>query len=101
MDDFNYEDSTVNSSTNVSMDESQTNLIKKYREASHDDQLKVLYEVRVRELKALTEELENLKKEMKHQKDQYMRHLMLSEGEKEQAKMSLQQSQGLLGNYCI
>lgn len=96
MDEFNYDDSTMNSSGNASSAE-DNHLMQKYKTASYDDQLKVLYDVRVKEVKNLSEEVHKLREELSLQRDQLMKKLMLMEADKNQAEMSLGQSQSLLG----
>ncbi|GJQ78428.1 hypothetical protein Trydic_g11549 [Trypoxylus dichotomus] len=102
MDEFNYDDqSTVNSSESVSVDDTYNNqsaTMQKYKNASLDDQLKVLYEVRVKEVKSLTEQLEQLKAEIRKQKDSNGKTALLLEAEKDKAKISSQQAQVLLVN---
>lgn len=96
MDDFNYDDSTVNSSTNVSLDDVQQN----YRRASEpNEQLKVLYDVRVRELNNLKQEFDNFKAQAKKDNDASKNKLLLSEAEMRQLKVSLKNMEDLLGTY--
>ncbi|XP_018574443.1 spindle pole body component 110, partial [Anoplophora glabripennis] len=86
LDDFNYDESTVNSSANVSFDEVQQN----YRQASNpNEQLKVLYDVRVRELDSLRKEYNEFKTQAKKDIDGLKNKLLLSETEMRQIKISL------------
>lgn len=96
MDEYNYEDSTMNSSSNVSLEEGR-NLSQKYKTSSVDDQLKVLYEVRCKEVMSLTNAMENLREEFNNHKAQSMKKIMLLEAEKEKTNMSLNNAQSLLG----
>lgn len=94
MDEFNYDDqSTINSSTNVSLDEIDSH---RYKNASIDDQIKVLYEVRVREVKTLSEQLENVRAEFTAYKNEMKKKILLLEAEKDQSQISLKQSQNIL-----
>lgn len=98
LDDFNYDESTVNSSTNVSLDEVQEN----YRQASEpNEQLKVLYDVRVRELNNLKQEYDNFKTQAKKDNDLLKNKLLLSEAEMRQLKISLKNAEDLLGGYIV
>ncbi|KRT86466.1 hypothetical protein AMK59_2888, partial [Oryctes borbonicus] len=102
MDEFNYEDqSTVNSSENVSVDDTyndQSITMQKYKNASLNDQLKVLYEIRVNEVKSLTEQLAQLKMEIQKQKEANGKAVLLLEAEKDKTKITSQQTQVLLVN---
>lgn len=94
MDEFNYDDqSTINSSTNVSVDEIDS---QRYKNASMDDQIKILYEVRVREVKTLSEQLENIRAEFTAYKNETKKRILLLEAEKDQSQVSLKQSQAIL-----
>lgn len=94
LDDFNYDESTVNSSTNISLDEIQQN----YRQASDpNEQLKVLYDVRVRELDSLRQEYNEFKVKTKKDIDVLKNKLLLSEAEMRQSKISLQSMEDVLG----
>ncbi|KAJ8913610.1 hypothetical protein NQ315_013432 [Exocentrus adspersus] len=96
LDDFNYDDSTVNSSTNMSVasfDEIQHN----YRQASDpNEQLKVLYDVRVRELNNLRKEFEDYKTQSKNDISSLKNKLLLLEAETRQLKISLKNAEDLL-----
>lgn len=101
MDEFNYdEQSTINSSANVSVDDTyntQNVIMEKYKNSSLENQLKVLYEVRVKEVKSLTEQLQKLQSEIQKQKEINGKTALLLEAEKDRAKISSQQAQMLLG----
>lgn len=98
MDDFNYDESSVNSSTNISMDEGNNELMEKYRNTSMNGQLKVLYEVRVREIMTLKKQLEELEKEYGWFKRDAKRQMLLLEEEKDKISISYKQTQDILGN---
>lgn len=68
-----------------------------YAEYNSIDQLQVLYEVRLREIKRLTEQIEVEQKDAAEYKDQMFRKLALSEAEKERAIISRTQANELLG----
>ncbi|KAJ8932780.1 hypothetical protein NQ314_014484 [Rhamnusium bicolor] len=99
LDDFNYDESTVNSSTNISvasLDEMQQN----YRQASDsNEQLKVLYDVRLRELSNIKTEYDNYKGEKTREIDVLKNKLLLSEAEMRQLKISLKNANDLLGIF--
>lgn len=110
MDEFSYVDqSTMNSSVASNVDvhadilpqEVQTAFEEQYREVSTGEQLKVLYEVRVREVTALNEELEKLRKEVKNQEQSLKKKIVLLEIENEQKNISLTESQELLGSVVV
>lgn len=71
--------------------------MQKYKNANLDEQLKVLYEVRVREVKSLTEQLEQLKIEIEKQRDANKKTTLLLEAEKDRVKISSEQAKILLG----
>nr|XP_022909348.1 putative leucine-rich repeat-containing protein DDB_G0290503 [Onthophagus taurus] len=106
MDEFNYDDqSTIHSSTNVSVDngyhpvenQEENVLFNKYtRNTNLDDQLKVLYEIRVKEVKELMEKVGKLEMDIEKQKDIHSKKCILLEADKNKAKISLEQSQKLL-----
>ncbi|KAK9685213.1 hypothetical protein QE152_g38220 [Popillia japonica] len=100
MDEFNYdEQSTINSSENVSVDDAYSNqsiAVQKYKTSNLDDQLKVLYDIRVKEVKSLMEQLDQLKTEIQKQKEVNGKTVVLLEAEKDRAKISSQQAQALL-----
>lgn len=97
LDDFNFDESTVNSSNNISM-LSSDDIHNKYRDAVEpNEQLKVLYEVRVREVHSLKEELNNYKKTKAKEIEGLKQRLIISEAEIQQLKISLNSSENLLG----
>lgn len=102
MDEFNYdEQSTINSSENVSVDDAYSNqsiAVQKYKTSNLDDQLKVLYDIRVKEVKSLMEQLDQLKTEIQKQKEVNGKTVVLLEAVKDRAKISSQQAQALLGS---
>lgn len=99
MDDFNYDESSVNSSANVSVDNTdQYGVLQKYRDTSMNNQLKVLYEVRVREVLTLKKELEDVRTEFGQYKKDNKRQLLLLEADKDMLGISYKQAQDILGN---
>ncbi|KAF2882515.1 hypothetical protein ILUMI_23651 [Ignelater luminosus] len=105
MGEFNYDDqSTLNSSVasndgehaGILPQEVRTAFEEQYREVSADEQLKVLYEVRVREVIALNNELEKFQKEFKNQEQSLKKKIVLLEIENERKNISLKESQELL-----
>lgn len=56
------------------------------------EQLEVLYEVRVREVQQLAQQVEELKEQAAHEKDQMYRRLALAQAEKERATLQYAQS---------
>ncbi|XP_023701619.1 centrosomal protein of 152 kDa isoform X3 [Cryptotermes secundus] len=56
------------------------------------EQLQVLYEVRVREVQELAQQVEELKEQAAHEKDQMYRRLALAQAEKERATLQYAQS---------
>lgn len=71
----------------------------KTAEYNSKEQLEVLYSVRMREIKRLTEELEQLQEERLEEKNQLGRKLALAQAEVERSNLSRNQAQNLLGNY--
>jgi hypothetical protein len=61
------------------------------------EQLEVLYGVRVREVQALARQVEELKEQAAHEKDQMYRRLALAQAEKERATLQYTQSAQNLG----
>lgn len=104
LDDFNFDESTVNSSTNISVLSSEE-IQNKYSETLNPgEQLKILCEVRTRELIKLREEYENYKKEKSREVDNLKNKVFLYEAETQQMKISLKNSEELLGkieNFCF
>lgn len=98
MDDFNYDESSINSSANISIDETdQHGLMQKYRETSMNSQLKVLYEVRVREILTLKKQLEDVESQFEQYKKDSKRQLLLLEADKDKLSISYKQAQDILG----
>lgn len=101
LDDFNFDESTINSSTNisaVSIDELQN----KYCDVTNPhEQMKVLYDVRLREINSLREEYENYKKEKIREIDQLKNKMFMYEAEVQQLKITLKNSEELLGNNFL
>lgn len=97
LDDFNFDESTVNSSTNVSV-LSTNELQNKYSETNNsNEQLKILCEVRTRELTELKNEYENYKIEKSREVDNLKKKLYVYEAEVQEMKISLKNAQELLG----
>lgn len=96
LDDFNFDDqSTFNSSTNASPEQSigtSLYLKEKFKNAGFDEQLKVLYEARVREVRTLQEQLEKQRKDSGYERDDIARKYLLSEANKDKAEISLKQA---------
>lgn len=61
------------------------------------EQLEVLYEVRVREVQRLSQQLEELKEQAAHEKDQLYRRFALAQAEKEHVTQQHSQSAKNLG----
>ncbi|KAF7280414.1 hypothetical protein GWI33_006080 [Rhynchophorus ferrugineus] len=96
LDDFKYDDSTINSSTNISM-VSVDNIEQNYKNAiTPSEQLKVLYDVRVREIQALHDEYNQYKETAKRDIDSLKHKNILFEQELRQAQISLKNSESLL-----
>ncbi|XP_066157176.1 putative leucine-rich repeat-containing protein DDB_G0290503 [Euwallacea fornicatus] len=96
LDDFNYEDSTINSSTNTSV-LSNDNLNHLYKKAiTPDEQLKVLYEVRCREIETLKHDFDKVKFEKDKEIESLKKQNLLLEGEIRQLQISLKNSGNLL-----
>ncbi|XP_066246315.1 putative leucine-rich repeat-containing protein DDB_G0290503 [Euwallacea similis] len=96
LDDFNYDDSTINSSTNTSV-LSNDNLNHLYKEAlTPDEQLKVLYEVRCREIQTLKHDFDKVKVEKNKEIEALKKQNLLLEGEIRQFQISLKNSGNLL-----
>ncbi|CAH2001747.1 unnamed protein product [Acanthoscelides obtectus] len=96
LDDFNFDESTINSSTNIST-ASNDDIQHKYKYASTtNEQLQVLYEVRTRELATLREEYEKYKAEKSKEIDNLKNKLILGEAENHQLKISLKNAENLL-----
>lgn len=95
MDDFKYEDSTINSSTNVSIASGID--LQNYCDASTpNDQLKILYDVRLRELTSLRKEFDEYKFEKSKEIDNMKNKLILAEAEMRQLKVTLTSTENLL-----
>ncbi|CAH0555287.1 unnamed protein product [Brassicogethes aeneus] len=95
LDDFNYDDSTINSSTNVSV-ASLTDVHRSYRDALPSDQLKVLYDVKCREIVSVKQEFDRFKVDKKKETDNIKNKLILCEADIMQLKESVKNSEGLL-----
>lgn len=99
LDDFNFDESTVNSSTNISV-VSTDDLQKKYCDTtSPNEQIKILYDVRLREINHLREEYENYKKEKSDEIKFLKNKIFVYEAEVQQMKISLKNSEELLGMH--
>ncbi|CAG9856655.1 unnamed protein product [Phyllotreta striolata] len=95
LDDFKFDESTVNSSLiSAISDDAQDKFLKAENE---HEQLKVLFEVRGRELAALREEHKKVTEKLQHQVDVVKKKLTLTEAEFEQLKLSYKNSEELLG----
>ena len=113
--------STVNSSKNISVefadrneglfhgDHNKENLLKentkihdlyeKYEKAGPNHQLKVLYEIRVNEVHALKDKMDEIVGKMKQLQTDHDRTKTLLEAEKNKTKITQEQSQTLLGKH--
>lgn len=112
--------STVNSSKNISAEFTDRNeglflgehnkenllrentntahdLYEKYEKVGPDHQLKVLYEIRVNEVHALKDKVDEITGKMKQLQTDHDRTKTLLEAEKNKSKISQEQSQTLLG----
>lgn len=95
MDDFNYDDqSTVNSSVNESVHE----YAQQYKDAGLDNQVEVMYNIRVKEVESLQLKLQAKEQQLADMKAQMVQSLMLTEAENDKLRTSLKNSQELLGN---
>ncbi|KAK2587256.1 hypothetical protein KPH14_002993 [Odynerus spinipes] len=72
------------------------NMIYKTAEYSSKEQLEVLYTVRMKEIKRLTEELQQLQQEKETEKDQFSRKVVLLQAEVERSNISRNQAQHAL-----
>lgn len=96
MDDFNFDESTINSSTNVSI-LSTDDIQNKYCDSTNPyEQLKILYEVRLREISNLKEEFDNYKKDKIKEIDNIKNKMFTSESEIQHLKITLKNSEELL-----
>ncbi|KAK5642832.1 hypothetical protein RI129_008999 [Pyrocoelia pectoralis] len=90
------EQSTINSSIRSDdEDVSMEPLNNKYRETTANEQLKVLYDIRVHEVENLNKQMEKLKFEFKEQEKGYKRQIALFEAENQRKTVSLRESQNL------
>lgn len=96
LDEYDYEESTLDSTTNVSMDEAQNANYSKHS-VTEESQIRMLYQARVEEIHALKEELENVKSQLEEATRLNTNRQALCNSELQQCKISLQQSQELLG----
>ncbi|KAK9879919.1 hypothetical protein WA026_008423 [Henosepilachna vigintioctopunctata] len=96
LDEFNYEDSTVNSSNNISVTSID------YIEQTYGDsqtpyeQLKLLYDIRMKEIQSLKEEFDNFKSNAKREIDNLKRKLTLQEAETSQVEISWRNTKSIL-----
>ncbi|XP_030749914.1 putative leucine-rich repeat-containing protein DDB_G0290503 [Sitophilus oryzae] len=96
LDDFKYDDSTINSSANISL-ASVDNFEQTYKDAiTPNEQLQVLYQVRVREIQSLKEEFNKHKEKSKEEIDSLKHKNILLEAELRQTKVSLSNAEVLL-----
>lgn len=97
MDDFNYDDqSTVNSSVNESVHE----YAQQYKDAGLDNQVEVMYNIRVKEVESLQLKLQAKEQQLADMKAQMVQSLMLTEAENDKLRTSLKNSQELLVDKC-
>lgn len=94
MDDFKYEDSTINSSTNISTASAPD--LQNYCDVTSNDQLKVLYDVRLREINNLRKEFDEYKLGKTKEVDNLKNKLILAEADIKQLKVSLSSAESLL-----
>lgn len=96
LDDFNFDESTVNS-TNISL-LSTDELQNKYCDITNpNEQLKILYEVRLREISSLKDEYDNYKKDKTKEIDKLKNKMFTYEAEIQHMKITLKNSEELLG----
>lgn len=101
LDEYDYEESTFDSTANVSLDEAQNaNLNFDKQNVSEEPQIHALYQARVKEVRALNEELQNVKARLEEETKLNANKQALANSELQQCKISLQQSQELLGTKC-
>ncbi|XP_050303802.1 myosin-11-like [Anthonomus grandis grandis] len=97
LDDFKYEDSTINSSPNLSLisnDNLASSLYKDHFQPN--DQLKALFEIRCRELQDVREEFEKYRTDTSKELETQKRQNLLLESELSRFKISLKNSEVLL-----
>lgn len=81
---------------------STNELQNKYSEITNtNEQMKILYDVRLREINNLREEYENYKKEKIREIDQMKNKMFIYEAEVQQLKITLKNSEELLGSLLI
>lgn len=74
----------------------------KYRDvANPNEQMKILYDVRLREINSLRDEYESYKKEKSKELDYVKNKMLVYEAEMQQIKISLKNSEDLLGNLIV
>lgn len=100
LDDFNFDESSVNNST-LSL-ASTDDLQNKYSKVTNPmEQLQILYDVRLREIKTLKEDYENYKIE-KTKEIEYLKNKLLTyKADFHQLKISLKNAEELLGKLFM
>ena len=99
--DFNYEDSSKAVPDNLSANSSQVTE-RNYKNVDQQEQLKVLYDVRVREINNLREEFNKFKAEKEKEMTVLKHKVTLSEAELRHCQVTLSNSESLLGmNMCF
>lgn len=96
LDEYDYEESTFDSTTNVSLDDAN-NADSNRQSVFEEPQIQTLYQGRVEEVKALKQELELVKARLEEETKVNANRNALANSEIQQCKISLQQSQALLG----
>lgn len=99
LDEFKYEDSTMNSSTNISVASAEY-IGQAYKDVQTPyEQLKLLYDIRMKEIQTLKDEFDEYKEKMGKNVDSLKRRLTLQEAETSQVEISLRNTKSLLGEF--
>ncbi|XP_044755654.1 myosin-1-like [Coccinella septempunctata] len=96
LDEFKYDDSTMNSSTNISVASAEY-IDQAYKDVQTPyEQLKLLYDIRMKEIQTLKGEFDDYKENMGREMDSLKRRLTLQEAETSQVEISLRNTKSLL-----
>ncbi|KAL3269544.1 hypothetical protein HHI36_008609 [Cryptolaemus montrouzieri] len=96
LDDFKYEDSTINSSTNISVASADC-MEQAYKDVQTPyEQLKLLYDIRMREIEVLKEEFDSFRENSTKEINTLKRKLTLQEAETSQVEICLKNTKSLL-----
>lgn len=97
LDEYKYDDSTINSSTNISVASAEY-IDQAYKDVQTPyEQLKLLYDIRMKEIQTLKEEFDGYKESTMKEIDSLKRRLTLQEAETSQVEISLRNTKSLLG----